>query len=186
MNTWIESAGRIVLIGIGATAVMDIWLLLLQRLGVPALNFSMIGRWVGHWRNGQWRHAAIANAGIVATSVAMVSLSTTLATNALVEGQGGRRRVGQRRAGAGQPDSGGDQAIRRTKRVKGQQNFERLGTFIHGHRAISRVLSSAVRHLPAAILAQECVSSFCGMGNRPPTRSGIQAESGLSTKLIRN
>ncbi|MFZ1726833.1 MAG: hydantoinase/oxoprolinase family protein, partial [Albidovulum sp.] len=34
--------------------------------------------------------AAIANAAIAATSVAMVSLSTTLATNALVEGQGGR------------------------------------------------------------------------------------------------
>ncbi len=34
--------------------------------------------------------AAIAKAGIAATDVAMVSLSTTLATNALVEGQGGR------------------------------------------------------------------------------------------------
>ena len=33
---------------------------------------------------------AIANAGIEATDIAMVSLSTTLATNALVEGQGGR------------------------------------------------------------------------------------------------
>ncbi len=71
MNTWIESAGRIVLIGIGATAVMDIWLLLLQRLGVPALNFSMIGRWVGHWRNGQWRHAAIANTAPVQGELAL-------------------------------------------------------------------------------------------------------------------
>ncbi|MDH5528473.1 MAG: hydantoinase/oxoprolinase family protein [Paracoccaceae bacterium] len=34
--------------------------------------------------------AAIANAGVTAGNVAMVSLSTTLATNALVEGQGGR------------------------------------------------------------------------------------------------
>ena len=34
--------------------------------------------------------AAIANAGVTAANVAMVSLSTTLATNALVEGQGGR------------------------------------------------------------------------------------------------
>ena len=34
--------------------------------------------------------AALAGAGVAATEVAMVSLSTTLATNALVEGQGGR------------------------------------------------------------------------------------------------
>ena len=34
--------------------------------------------------------AALATSGIPAGSIAMVSLSTTLATNALVEGQGGR------------------------------------------------------------------------------------------------
>jgi N-methylhydantoinase A/oxoprolinase/acetone carboxylase beta subunit len=34
--------------------------------------------------------AALSQAGVPATSIAMVSLSTTLATNALVEGQGGR------------------------------------------------------------------------------------------------
>ena len=32
------------LIGIGATAVMDAWLVLLQRLGVPTLNFAFVGR----------------------------------------------------------------------------------------------------------------------------------------------
>ena len=34
--------------------------------------------------------AALEGAGVAASEVAMVSLSTTLATNALVEGQGGR------------------------------------------------------------------------------------------------
>ena len=32
------------LIGIGATAVMDAWLLLLKHLGVPTLNFAFIGQ----------------------------------------------------------------------------------------------------------------------------------------------
>lgn len=50
------------LIGIGATAVMDAWLLLLKHLGVPTLNFAFIGRWVGHLFRGQLAHAAIAKA----------------------------------------------------------------------------------------------------------------------------
>ena len=39
---------------------------------------------------GQAIDAALADAKVAATDIAMVSLSTTLATNALVEGQGGR------------------------------------------------------------------------------------------------
>lgn len=53
---------RVVLIGIGATAVMDIWLMLLKRLGVPTLNFALIGRWVGHLAHGRFAHQAIAKA----------------------------------------------------------------------------------------------------------------------------
>ena len=49
------------LIGIGA-AVMDAWLLLLRRLGIPTLNFAFIGRWVGHLLRGRFFHAAIAKA----------------------------------------------------------------------------------------------------------------------------
>ena len=51
-----------VLLGIGATAVMDALLLLLKRLGVPTLNFAFIGRWVGHLLRGQFAHMAIAKA----------------------------------------------------------------------------------------------------------------------------
>ena len=50
------------LIGIGATAVMDAWLLLLKHLGVPTLNFAFIGRWMGHLFRGPFAHAAIAKA----------------------------------------------------------------------------------------------------------------------------
>ena len=54
--------GHIALIGIGATAVMDVWLLLLSRLGVPAASFALIGRWVGHFPRGRFAHAAISKA----------------------------------------------------------------------------------------------------------------------------
>jgi hypothetical protein len=53
---------RIVLIGVGATAVMDLWLLILKRLGVATLDFAFVGRWIGHLARGQWMHAAITKA----------------------------------------------------------------------------------------------------------------------------
>ena len=62
MNTFNSDAAHILFMGIGATAIMDVWLLLLQRLGVPTLNFALIGRWAGHWRLGIWKHEAIAKA----------------------------------------------------------------------------------------------------------------------------
>lgn len=56
----------IALVGVGATAVLDAWLLLLQRLGVPTMNFALLGRWVGHGLRGRWRHASMAQAAPVA------------------------------------------------------------------------------------------------------------------------
>ncbi|MFF7106993.1 DUF2938 domain-containing protein [Pseudomonas sichuanensis] len=55
----------ILLIGIGATLVMDLWTLLLRRLGVTTLNYAMVGRWAGHLLEGRWRHAAIGKAAPV-------------------------------------------------------------------------------------------------------------------------
>jgi hypothetical protein len=52
----------ILFIGIGATLVMDLWTLLLRRLGVTTLNYAMVGRWAGHLLKGRWRHAAIGKA----------------------------------------------------------------------------------------------------------------------------
>jgi hypothetical protein len=49
-------------IGMGATGVMDLWGLLLRRLGVATLNFAMVGRWAGHLLQGRMRHEAIAKA----------------------------------------------------------------------------------------------------------------------------
>ena len=53
---------QVVLIGAGATALMDAWLLLLKRLGVPTSNFALVGRWVGHLAQGRFAHASIAKA----------------------------------------------------------------------------------------------------------------------------
>jgi hypothetical protein len=53
---------RIGLIGVGATAFMDAWLLGLKRLKVPTLDFALLGRWLGHLGRGRWKHVAISRA----------------------------------------------------------------------------------------------------------------------------
>ncbi len=58
--------GHVALVGIGATVVMDAWLLLRERLGVPTTSFALVGRWVGHLPRGRFAHAAIAKAEPVA------------------------------------------------------------------------------------------------------------------------
>lgn len=62
---YLPLVGSVVLVGVGATAVMDLWLWLLSRVGVPASGFAMVGRWVGHMRHGRFAHAAIAKAAPV-------------------------------------------------------------------------------------------------------------------------
>lgn len=58
----LSAHAHIALVGIGATALMDAWLLLLSRLGVPTTSFAMVGRWVGHFSQGRFAHAAITKA----------------------------------------------------------------------------------------------------------------------------
>lgn len=53
---------HVALIGIGATALMDLWLLLQQRLGIASSSFALIGRWVGHIARGRFMHASIEKA----------------------------------------------------------------------------------------------------------------------------
>jgi hypothetical protein len=56
-----------VLIGAGATAVMDIWGLVQRRmLRVRGLDYAMVGRWLGHLVRGRFRHESIASASPVA------------------------------------------------------------------------------------------------------------------------
>jgi hypothetical protein len=60
MNPAYEAAIRVVVIGIGATAAMDLWALLMKQFDVPSPNFALVGRWVGHMARGRWMHASIA------------------------------------------------------------------------------------------------------------------------------
>lgn len=61
----------IVLIGVGATAVLDLWLTVLKRLGVPTGSFALIGRWVAHMARGKFTHASIGKAEPVHSELAI-------------------------------------------------------------------------------------------------------------------
>ncbi len=52
-----------IIVGLGATLVMDLWNLFLKRaFGIPSLNYCLLGRWLLHMPEGTFRHASIAAA----------------------------------------------------------------------------------------------------------------------------
>ncbi|WP_201606580.1 DUF2938 domain-containing protein [Psychrobacter immobilis] len=56
----------IILIGIGATAVMDLWSLLRKYLfNIPTTNWGMVGRWIAYMGQGQFRHDIIAESNAI-------------------------------------------------------------------------------------------------------------------------
>ncbi len=65
MTFWLEFALRGVLIGVGATLLIDVWAALLKRFGVPSLNLALLGRWVGHLPRGRLVHRTIAGSAEV-------------------------------------------------------------------------------------------------------------------------
>lgn len=59
---WQWTADALV-IGVGATAVMDIWAAALKRFWcLPSLNYAMVGRWLGHMTHGTFSHGNVAQA----------------------------------------------------------------------------------------------------------------------------
>lgn len=47
-------------VGTGATAVMDLWALIRQRLfGIAPADYGLVGRWLGHMLRGRFRHESI-------------------------------------------------------------------------------------------------------------------------------
>ena len=53
-------------IGAGATAVMDLWGIARKHLlGVPPPNYCLVGRWLAHMPRGRFRHDAITAAAPV-------------------------------------------------------------------------------------------------------------------------
>lgn len=59
LNHDAEFLVRAVVIGVGATLVMDLWALVLRKFGVPSLNFALLGRWLGHLPEGRFVHEKI-------------------------------------------------------------------------------------------------------------------------------
>jgi hypothetical protein len=55
----ITAMGVAILIGVAATALMDVWLLALSTIGMPVTNWALVGRWVGLMRKGQFTHTSI-------------------------------------------------------------------------------------------------------------------------------
>ncbi len=55
-----------IVIGAGATAVIDLWALVLRRVfSIPSLDWALVGRWIGHMPRGRFAHSPIAAAAPV-------------------------------------------------------------------------------------------------------------------------
>jgi len=55
-----EQAIRILVMGITATVAIDLWATFANRvLGWPRTNWGLVGRWIGHMRDGQFTHVSI-------------------------------------------------------------------------------------------------------------------------------
>ncbi|WP_347506939.1 DUF2938 domain-containing protein [Pseudomonas anguilliseptica] len=53
----------VLLVGVGATLLMDAWALVRRRwFGIASLDYALVGRWLGHMRHGRFQHAAIGKA----------------------------------------------------------------------------------------------------------------------------
>jgi len=51
------------LVGAAGTVLLDVWALFLARvMNVPATNWAMVGRWLGHIPHGTFHHASISAA----------------------------------------------------------------------------------------------------------------------------
>ncbi|KAF0134700.1 MAG: hypothetical protein FD152_1433 [Xanthobacteraceae bacterium] len=67
-----EFIWRSVVLGVAATALLDVWAMFLQRaFGIAPPNWAMVGRWVGHLPQGRLVHDDIGQAEPVANELAI-------------------------------------------------------------------------------------------------------------------
>lgn len=52
---------KIIIIGTGATLIMDIWAYLLSLLNIKSLDYRFVGRWLGYITKGTFKHDKIFN-----------------------------------------------------------------------------------------------------------------------------
>jgi hypothetical protein len=63
MSAGIAVMLQAVAVGVGATALMDLWNAALKlALGIPSLSFCLLGRWIRHFPEGRFRHASLVTA----------------------------------------------------------------------------------------------------------------------------
>jgi hypothetical protein len=57
----LEVISRSLVIGVGATALLDLWALFLNRaFGIPLANWAAVGRWFAYLPRGRFAHDSIA------------------------------------------------------------------------------------------------------------------------------
>ena len=62
-----EQALLILVTGITATVAIDLWATFANRiLGWPRTNWGLVGRWIGHMRDGQFTHVSIGSSPAIA------------------------------------------------------------------------------------------------------------------------
>ena len=63
MSDAVELLARGVLIGVGGSALMDLWALFARRaFNVQGLDYALLGRWIGHFPRRRFFHERIASA----------------------------------------------------------------------------------------------------------------------------
>jgi hypothetical protein len=50
---------KIIVIGVGATIILDIWNYFLALFGIKSLDYRFVGRWIGNFFNGKFYHQNI-------------------------------------------------------------------------------------------------------------------------------
>jgi len=62
-----EQALNILVMGVTATVAIDLWATFANSLlGWPRTNWALVGRWLGHMRDGQFTHTSIASSPPIA------------------------------------------------------------------------------------------------------------------------
>ncbi len=61
-SLFIKLMGYAIFIGIGATAIMDLWTFFLRcAFNIRGLDFALVGRWLAHMPSGKFMHQSIGN-----------------------------------------------------------------------------------------------------------------------------
>jgi hypothetical protein len=71
MDVTTEFIARAVLIGIGATIILDLWSLTLRLFGAAAPNWGLVGRWIGHMPRGRFVHESMPSVAPIPGEVAI-------------------------------------------------------------------------------------------------------------------